>query len=268
VAMGFRLHRWVWLGLLVLAMACGGGTASGGGSAKRMLEPGDDARTGYEKALLDIRRGDCLTAEPMFREIRREFPYSRFAALAELRIGDCQFKNEAYPEAIQTYRQFVRIRPSHKEIPYARFRIAEAYYNQIPGGWFMTPPAAERDQSAARDALIQLRRFVVDYPDDQRVPDAHKLMEECMGLLATHEFYVARFYLKRDAYRGVISRLKGLIASYPGSGVEPKALLLLGEVYLKNNEVEAARETFNEIVQRFPDSGEAKKARTLLGKIG
>ena len=249
-------------------MACGGGSASGAGSGRKMLDPDDDARSGYEKALLDFRRGDCLSAEPMFREIRREFPYSRFAALAELRVGDCQFKNEAYPEAIQTYRQFVRIRPSHKEIPYARFLIAEAYYNQIPGGWFMTPPAAERDQSAARDALIQLRRFVVDYPDNQRVPDAHKLMAECMDLLAAHELYVARFYLKREAYRGVISRLKGLLTSYPGSEVEPKALLLLGQVYLENSEVEAARQTFDEIVQRFPDSGEAKKARALLGKIG
>ncbi len=268
--MGFRLDRLVLIGLLAFAMACGGGSGSGakGDNAKRMLDPNDDARTGYEKALLDFRRGDCLSAEPMFHEIRREFPYSRFAALAELRIGDCQFKNEAYPEAIQTYRQFVRIRPSHKEIPYARFRIAEAYYNQIPGGWFMTPPAAERDQSAARDALIQLRRFVVDYPDDHRLPDANELMDKCMGLLAAHEFYVARFYLKRDAYRGVISRLKGLLASYPGSGVEPKALLLLGEVYLKTHEVEAARGTLHEIVQRFPDSGEAKRAQTLLGKIG
>ena len=183
-------------------------------------------------------------------------------------MGDCHFKNEAYPEAIQTYRQFVRIRPSHKEIPYARFRIAEAYYNQIPGGWFMTPPSHERDQSAARDALIQLRRFVVDYPDDQRVPDAHKLMEKCMSLLAAHELYVARFYLKRDAYRGVISRLKGLLAAYPGSGVEPKALLMLGQVYLKTNEVDAARNTLTELVERFPETGEAKKAQGLLGKIG
>ena len=264
--MGFRLDRLVWIGLLVLGVACGG--SSGAGKGKSKLDPNDDARTAYEKALLDFRRGDCLNAEPTFSEIRREFPYSRFAALAELRIGDCQFKNESYPEAIQTYRQFVRIRPSHKEIPYARFRIAEAYYNQIPGGWFMTPPAHERDQSAARDALIQLRRFVVDYPDDQRVADANKLMEKCMSLLAAHELYVARFYLKREAYRGVISRLKGLLAAYPGSGVEAQALLLLGQVYLETNEVEAARQAFDEIVQRFPDSGEAKRARTLLDKTG
>jgi outer membrane protein assembly factor BamD len=266
--MGSRLDSLALTGLLALATACGGSSGIKKDGGKRMLAPDDDARSGYEKALLDFRRGDCLSAEPMFREVRQEFPYSRFAALAELRIGDCQFQNEAYPEAIQTYRQFVRIRPSHKEIPYARFRIAEAYYNQIPGGWFMTPPPSERDQSAARDALIQLRRFVVDYPDDPRVPKANELMEKCMGLLAAHELYVARFYLKRDAYRGVISRLKGLIASYPGSGVEREALLLLGEVYIKTKEVDAARETLNEIVQRFPGSSEAKRARSLLGKLG
>jgi len=266
--MRVRLDSLVWIALLVLAAACSSSSGSLKKTGASTLDPEDDARSGYEKALLAFRHGDCLSAEPTFREIRREFPYSRFAALAELRIGDCQFKNDAYPEAIQTYRQFVRIRPSHKEIPYARFRIAEAYYNQIPGGWFMTPPSSERDQSAARDALIQLRRFVVDYPDDQRVPDANKLMEKCMSLLAAHELYVARFYLKREAYRGVISRLKGLLTSYPGAGVAPQALLLLGQVYLRTNEVEAARQAFDEIVQRFPESDEAKRAKSLLGKIG
>jgi outer membrane protein assembly factor BamD len=265
--MGIRPGHLVLSVLLAAGLACGGGSGTGK-SGKSLLRPEDDARAAYERALLDFRRGDCLNAEPTFREIRREFPYSRFAALSELRIGDCQFKNEAYPEAIQTYRQFVRIRPSHKEIPYARFRIAEAYYNQIPGGWFMTPPAHERDQSAARDSLIQLRRFVVDFPNDQRVPDANKLMERCMRMLAAHELYVARFYLRRDAYRGVISRLRSLLAAYPGSGAEPEALLLLGQVYLKAEEPEAARDALNELVQRFPDSSEAKKARGILNKLG
>lgn len=263
------LPRRIAVGLLAIAAACStGSSGSLSKTGKSKLNPEDDARTAYEKALLDFRRGDCLSAEPTFRDIRREFPYSRFAALAELRIGDCQFKNKSYPEAIQTYRQFVRIRPSHKEIPYARFRIAEAFYNQIPGGWFMTPPPHERDQSAARDALIQLRRFVVDYPDDQRVPDANKLMEKCMSLLAAHELYVARFYVKRDAYRGAISRLRGLLTAYPGSGVEAEALLLLAQIYLKTENPEAARDTLSELVERFPETTEARRARTILSKMG
>ncbi len=254
---------------MATAMACGGSSGGKSGkTGKSLLKAGDDARTAYERALLDFRRGDCLNAEPTFQEIRREFPYSRFAALSELRIGDCQFKNEAYPEAIQTFRQFVRIRPSHKEVPYARFRIAEAYYNQIPGGWFMTPPSHERDQSAARDALIQLRRFVVDYPNDQRVPKANELMQDCMSTLAAHEFYVARFYMKREAYRGVLSRIRGLLAAYPGTSVEPGALLLLAEVYYRTDDLEEARKTLSEIVERFPNSNEAKTARSLLRRLG
>ncbi|MEM7435315.1 MAG: outer membrane protein assembly factor BamD [Myxococcota bacterium] len=264
--MSLNIGKALGLGALVLTLACGASankTKNKGGT----LRVSDDARTAYERGLLDFRRGDCLASEPLFREIRREFPYSRFAALSELRIGDCQFKGEKYPEAIQTYRQFVRIRPSHKEIPYARFRIAESYYKQIPGGWFMTPPQSERDQSAARDALIQLRRFVVDFPEDQRVPEATELMAKCMGLLAEHELYVARFYLKRDAYRGVVSRLRGLLASYPGSSSEPEALLLLGAVYMKLDEPENAEQALTELVDRFPDSEEASEARGLLGKL-
>lgn len=263
-----RLGRAILLGLVTLGLACGGSSGSLSKTGKSSLDADDDARTGYEKALLDFRRGDCLSAQPTFEEIRREFPYSRFAALSELRIGDCQFKNEQYPEAIETYRQFVRVRPSHKEIPYARFRIAEAYYNQIPGGWFMTPPPEERDQSAARDALIQLRRFVVDFPEDHRVPDANELMQKCMSLLAAHELYVARFYMQRRAYRGVISRLKGLLAAYPGSAVEAEAMLLLGQVYLELEETEAARDALGEVVERFPSTAEAKRARSLLRRMG
>jgi outer membrane protein assembly factor BamD len=132
----------------------------------------------------------------------------------------------------------------------------------------MTPPTHERDQSAASDALIQLRRFVVDYPDDRRIPEANKLMADCMAMLAEHEFYVARFYMNRKAYRGVLSRLQGLLAAYPGSRVEPGALLLLAEVYYRTDNIDAARTTLAQIVDRYPDSNEAKTAKGLLRKIG
>ena len=52
------LHRSWLLGVLVLSAACGGS----GGTGKSTLDPNDDARTAYEKALLDFRRGDCLSA--------------------------------------------------------------------------------------------------------------------------------------------------------------------------------------------------------------
>ena len=65
VAMGCRLHRLLWSACSRSRWPVGVARAAGS-SGKSMLDPDDDARTGYEKALLDFRRGDCLSAEPTF----------------------------------------------------------------------------------------------------------------------------------------------------------------------------------------------------------
>ncbi len=249
----------------VCALALSGACA--GSKRSKTAAYGDDARASYEAALLAFRRDDCITATPLFKRVRQEFPYSRFSALAELRVADCKYKEKDFSEAISAYRQFLRGHPSHKQVPYARFRIAESYFKQIPSGWFMTPPSYERDQSATRDALIQLRRYVVDFPKEDRVPEAQRMIEKCLKVLGDHEMYVARFYLRRGAYKGVISRLKGLLASYSGSGLEPEALLLLGRVYLKTKDPTGAKEAWSELLERFPDTKQAKEARPMLRKL-
>ncbi|MBC7173613.1 MAG: outer membrane protein assembly factor BamD, partial [Polyangiaceae bacterium] len=170
------------------------------------LEYGEEARAAYERALLKFRKGNCLEASPAFQAVKREYPYSRFAALAELRIGDCQFKEKSYAEAIETYRTFVRYRPSHAQVPYARFRAAEAHFKQIPREWLLSPPTHERDQTPALDALRHLRRFVRDFPADDRVPEANRMIRQTLAVLARHELYGARFYLRLDSKRAALRR--------------------------------------------------------------
>src|SRR5262249_40500015 len=86
---------------LALAAGCPAAGTTRAPSADGSGEAADDARALYEAAYLDFRDGDCLDAEPKFRRVRREFPYSRYAALADLRVGDCQIQTNAYAEAIQ-----------------------------------------------------------------------------------------------------------------------------------------------------------------------
>lgn len=237
-----------------------GEESSGGDSA-------DEARVAYEEALAEFRDGDCIEAEPLFTTIRGQFRFSRFAALAELRIADCKFETKAYAEAIAGYREFVRFRPSHVEVVYARYRIAESYYAQIPSDWFLVPPSWERDQGATRDALSQLRRFILDFAEDQRVPEARRMEQRCLALLAEHELYAAEFYRSRRAYRATIARIQTLLATYHGSGVEPRALLLLGRTFLDTEEPERARQAFEELVASFPESEQAADARSELSDL-
>jgi len=243
-------------------------TACGGSQSGRNLSYGESAEAEYEAAMSDFRDEDCLDAEPAFRRVRREYPYSRFAALAELRIADCKTMQQQYPEAIQAYRQFVRNRPSHSEVSYARFKIAEAHFRQIPDEWLLSPPAFERDQGPTKEALRQLRRFILDFPEDERVEAAQRMVKKALELLARHELYVADFYLQRDEPQAAVGRLRTLLVAYEGSGVEPEALLMLGRTYLELRDRTHARETFEQLIERYPESGYSAQARSYLDELG
>jgi len=255
----------VLLGALALAALPSQGC---GASAASSLNYADNARQAYAAALEDFYDDDCIEAEPAFRNIRRQFPYTRFAALAELRAADCLHGDGKAAEAIQAYEQFVRYRPSHIEVGYARFMVALCNYEQIPSDWLLSPPTYEREQHYTQESLSLLRRFMLDYPTDPLSVRAKRMAERAVKLLAQHELYVAHFYLDRDYPRSAVGRLRTLIGTYPGSGFEPEALLLLGETYLELKDRANARQAFEELTKRYPGTEFALTARDRLAELG
>lgn len=255
------------LGAGLFALLALGAIGCGGNRPREALSHGENARRSYENARRAFEDRDCLTADPLFRRIRREYPYSRYAALSELRIADCHLVQNHYTEAIRAYRSFVRHRPAHADVPYAEFKIAESYFRQIPSEFFLSPPPQERDQAATRNALRQLRRFVLDHPESEHVERAREMVRDALSLLARHELYVAEFYLGRDQPMAAVGRLRRLLDVYEGSGIEPQALLLLGRVYLHMREVRDARRTFEELIDRFPESGYSEQAQEFLRRF-
>jgi outer membrane protein assembly factor BamD len=252
--------------LMALAATCVAGCAATHKTTKR-LSYGDNARVAYSRALEKFYDNNCLEAEPLMRNVRREYPYSRFAALADLRVADCNFKEGKYSEAIEGYNQFVRYRPSHSEVPYARFQAARANFEQIPSEWLLSPPAHERDLHFADESVRLLRRMILDFPDDPLVPRAQRLVERAIKLLAAHELYVASFYFDRDHPRAAAGRLNTLLRSYPGTGLDAQALYLLGESYLKMHDPASARRAFEQLIARHPQDAYSKKARGRLSGL-
>lgn len=247
--------------VLCLLAGCGSNTVGA-------LNYGDNARKAYAEALDDFFDDECIQAEPAFRNVRRLYPYTRFAALADLRVADCLYRDSKYAEAIQAYEQFARYRPSHVEVPYARFMVALCHYDQIPSEWLLSPPAYEREQRDTHEALRMLQRFIVDYPKDPLVKRAQRMAHHALRLLAAHEMYVARFYLDRDYPVAALGRLHTLITTYPTSGYEPEALLLLGETYLDLKQDDQAKRAFRELRQRYPKSTFTGAATDHLARLG
>jgi outer membrane protein assembly factor BamD len=228
----------------------------------------EDARVAYEQAMEAFEEEDCITAEPLFRDLRANYPYTRYAALAELREADCLVMQDKHAEAIEIYQRFARVRASHEDVPYARFRAAESQYKQIPTEWFLSPPTHERDMRAARDALRDLRRFLLDFPESEQADKAAKMEKRVLALLAQHELYVAKFYLDREHPAAAVNRLREMLESYEGSGYEPQALLLMGRTYLAMKDRPQAHQTFRTLIARYPGSGSAVQAERFLADTG
>jgi hypothetical protein len=81
---------------------------------------------------------------------------------------------------------------------------------------------------------------------------------------AKHNLEVARFYMKKKAYKAVTDRLLEVSYVYPQFSKFDEVLFLLGDAFLKqNNKAEAARH-LKQLVDDFPESQFAKEAKKLL----
>ncbi|HEY0839998.1 MAG TPA: outer membrane protein assembly factor BamD, partial [Vulgatibacter sp.] len=221
----FRPRFAVPAALSVLALA-----VSGCG-AKRVgpVTYAESAQEAYEVALEDLESQNYEQAISGFEQVRTKYPYSSFAALAELRIADAEFGRGRWLEAIDSYQAFVKFHPAHEKLDWAWFRIGESHYRAIPSGFFIFPSPSERDQTEVRAARTSLADFLARYPQSEHAPMAQEKLSEVISLLARHELQVARFYASRERWTGAAWRYERVLRDYPGTGFDAEATFGLAD---------------------------------------
>lgn len=210
----------------------------------------EDARAAYDEAMGSFREKDWESARALFTEVKKLFPQSRFARLAELRLADIDFAQEKYTEAIGSYRTFVTNHRHDREVEYARYRLAKALYFDVDDTIFL-PPAEERDQGTAVEAHRELQSFLKQYPRSRHRRDIEYMLDVVTGRLVRHELYVARYYRKRDNFDAALARIDYATKNFPESGLDAEALVLRGETLLMMNRRPEAKETFERVVKEF-----------------
>ena len=251
------------LALTFTAAGCGG--ARGAASVEYSVS----AQRNYEKGMEALQGEDWIAAAKYFAFIKSRFPYSKFAVLSELRIADAELGAEEFASAIDNYRLFIRLHPTHEMVSngYASFRIGEAYYKQLSGDSWLMPPSYEGDQSANEDAAAELSLFAEKYPQSPYREKASVIIKKVGKKLADHEWYVAQYYWKRDKPMGTVLRLRRLLERYRGVGYDEDALWLLGRAYVAVSMPDRARSTWQELVEKHPQSSRAAEARTALASL-
>ena len=227
------------------------------------------AKQNYEKGLAELKDENFPEAQKYFQFVKQKYPFSKYAVLAELGIADTQFARGNYTEAIDAYKSFTRLHPTHEKVEdgYVAFRICESYYKDMPEDVWLLPPSYEKDQSAIIDAQREIEDFRKKFPTSPYMSKAAEIRREVLKRLVDHEVYVARFYLKSDHPKAAAMRLEGAIKRYPGSGREPELLFSLGETYLHMCDPQRAKETFARVVAEHGGAPQARRSELYLDHI-
>jgi len=249
--------------LLLLALAACSKHVSFSGEVK--LRP--TAEENYQAGLELMKSESWPEAQKFFEYVRTKFPFTKYAALSDLKIADAKFGQHQYPEAADAYAQFVQLHPSHEDVDYAELRIGEAYFKDAPSNFALFPPAHEKDQRQVKKAADALRKFVGAHPTSKYLPAAQKLLAEADGRLAAHEWYVGEYYFKHRRWAGAAGRYETLVDKYPGSKHESEALLKLARAYVALEEKFRARTALQKLIAQHPQDPRRPEAERLLASL-
>ncbi len=197
-----------------------------------------------------------LEAVDRFRILKNRYPYSKYAALASLRIGDAHFQEEAFLEAASAYKIFRELYPRHEKAAYALFRTGESYFNMLPS-------TTDRDLDSAQLAIDSYEQLLRDYAGSPHQGDAENRIKDLRGRLAEKESYVGDFYFKRELYQAAASRYSYILVNFPEAGKNEENLYKLAFSLERIGEYRKAGQALDILNEDFPQGKRANDSKTL-----
>lgn len=261
-------RRVLYAACFMAATAVGGGCASGDRVSSDAIA--DTARRGYYEGMQELEDGNYIAATQRFQDVSRNPRDVRYAALAKLRIADALFLQDRFQEATEVYRSFTSQHKSDPNLPYARFRVAQCYYERLPSEWFASPPAYEMDQTVTVQAEAELKGFIDGFPTSRFAPEARRMLADTRRMLFDAELFAAEFYAGRSRWRAVAWRLDRAIDNYPEFGLKEPLVWRMAEAYARSGDQAQAAKAYGLYLKSFPE-GERKdevKARMELIRQG
>lgn len=146
-------------------------------------------------------------AAKAFQKLKEQYPYSKFAILAELKLGDARFQKKSYSEAAIAYDEFARLHPRNEVIPYVLYQVGMCH--------FLSYSTIDRDQDETQQAIEAFQRVVQSHPQSEYARKAKKQLFECQKRAVAREFYVGQFYYRLGEYASAKGRLEKIEQNYP-----------------------------------------------------
>lgn len=230
------------------------------GCAGRQVDE-NNPQSVYEDALEDVNDHRYAMALEKLKDVKNRFPYSNYSKLAQLKIADVHFGDEAYVEAASAYETFRDLYPKHEKADFVIFRIGESYFNQLPS-------TIDRDLAPAWKAIEAFRELQQIYPKSEYVQRSKDLEKQALDKLSDKERYIADFYYKKEMYDSAAKRYEKIATQFSGTSGEESAYLQWQKSLLRNDERDAARHVYDTYLARYPKGRYASDMKKALEKSG
>lgn len=235
--------KYVFVGMIVALFLGGCSWSKRGPGEEKEDIPATLMKLGTEY----FEKGEYARATAAFQKLKDRYPYSEYAAIAELRLADGHYKIREFEDAYAGYDEFERLHPKNENIPYVIFQKGMCNFQQIS--------TVDRDQTFTLKAKEEFERLIRRFPGDPYANRARKNLRSCLISLADYELYVAHYYFKMGEYRSAMNRYTYLIQNYPDMGQYKEAL-----AYIRKCKEKLSQEKPSE------EEGRGEK-RSLLRKI-
>ncbi len=154
-----------------------------------------------------LQKKDYGDAVEDFKKLKEHYPYSKYAVLADLKLGDAYFHDNKYSEASIAYEEFVRLHPRNEVVPYVLYQIGMSH--------FLAFSTVDRDPEETNIAIQSFLKVVQNFPKSEYAKKSEKQLVECKKRIVSHEFEVAKFYYIIGEYESAKGRLDTIIQKYP-----------------------------------------------------
>jgi outer membrane protein assembly factor BamD len=192
------------LPVILLVFVTGCSTVKGWFSKKGPDKPPDVMA---KEGITHLKKKKYDDAIETFEKVKDRYPYSDQALLAQIKLADAYFYKKKYDEALAAYKEFEKLHPTNKAVPYCIYRQGLCFYRQRS--------TIDRDQTYTQKALAEFKRLKQKFPNCEFMPRAEKYMAHCRKDLGEHDFYVAEFYFKTKRYPAALERYQSLAQEYP-----------------------------------------------------
>jgi outer membrane protein assembly factor BamD len=223
---------------------------------KEWWRPADMARASpeglYKRGAEQYQEGRYKKAVESFQRMKDQYPLHPLASDAEIGIADSLFSDENYIEAEMAYKDFISMRPTNDNIPYAMYQLGMCHYKDMG--------EIDRDQAETTKALMEFERLITRFPGSKFSVMAERHALECRRRLAEKEFYVGKFYFTQGKYKAALGRFETIAKDYPGIGLDYKVGYFIEESKKRLIKQEAEDKAIKEKEEKKARAKEEKAA--------